>query len=114
MGGASSCGRDDLFAGDLGVDDLAQLVLVVVPVLREVAFGLEVADDLPRELHFVRLDLGRHGLELVDRAHRAHFARVTQRVHHEAVLARLNRDEILAAVERDLADRRPSPPCPRA
>ena len=46
FGGASSGGADDFLAFDLRVDDLAQLFLVLVLVLRQVAAGFEVADDL--------------------------------------------------------------------
>ena len=47
--------RHHLVAGNLGVDDLAQLFLVVVLVLREIAFRLEVTDDLLRQLDLFRL-----------------------------------------------------------
>ena len=70
----------------------------------EVERRLEVADHLLRQLDLVRLDLRRHGLELLDVVHAAHFVGVPHRVHHEAVLARLDGDEVLAAVERELAD----------
>ena len=52
--------RDDFLALNLRVDDASQLFLVIVLVLRQVAAGLEVADDLARELHLVRLHLGGH------------------------------------------------------
>src|SRR5687768_5585899 len=81
-------GGDDFLAGDLGVDDLPQPLAVLVLVVLQVQLAVERRDHLPGELHLLRPDLRRDGVQLLDFVDAANFRVVMQRVHHEAFLLR--------------------------
>ena len=104
FGGASTCRRDDLLAGDLRVDDLLQPFAVLVLVGRQVERPLEGPDHLLRQLDLLRLHLRRHRVQLLHRVDAADLRGMVQRVHHDPALLRLDGDQVFAAVERELAD----------
>ena len=74
FGGASTCGRDDLFAGDLLVDDALQPFAILVLVVGQIQRPFEGGDDLFRQLDLFGLHLGRHRAQLLDRVDAADFS----------------------------------------